>query len=399
MKLHEYQAKQIFAAYGIPIQKGTVIERPEQIDEVALSYPVVLKAQVLVGGRGKAGGIKLARDPAEAREKVAQILGMDIRGEQVRRLLVAEAAEIGAEYYLAFTVDRAARRLVCIGSAAGGIDIEEVARTAPEKIVKIHVDPFAGFHPYHAREMGRRLGFGGRLLLQFASIAHGLARLCTEMDAELAEINPLAVVADRQGQAGAARAEDADARRPADADATRARGDGGTLLAIDAKLIIDDNAVFRHQDLPRNEELTELEAAAKAEDLSYVELDGDVAIIGNGAGLVMSTLDMIAHFGGHPANFLDVGGGATTENMTQAMSIVLRKPGVRALFVNIFGGITRCDDIARAIAAQPPAVPMVVRLTGTNEAEGRAILEASGIHAFTDPEAAAQEAVRLAAGA
>jgi succinyl-CoA synthetase beta subunit len=210
------------------------------------------------------------------------------------------------------------------------------------------------------------------------------------MDAELAEINPLAVVGDTEGVAGAARAEGA--------YETGTPGDGGTLVAIDAKLVVDDNAVFRHQDLPRNEELTELEAAAKAEDLSYVELDGDVAIIGNGAGLVMSTLDMIAHFGGRPANFLDVGGGATTENMTQAMSIVLRKPGVRALFVNIFGGITRCDDIARAIAAQPPAVPMVVRLTGTNEAEGRAILEAGGVHAFTDPEAAAQEAVRLADG-
>ncbi|MBM3470807.1 MAG: ADP-forming succinate--CoA ligase subunit beta [Armatimonadetes bacterium] len=368
MKLHEYQAKEIFAAYGIPIQKGAVVERPEQVEDVALAYPVVLKAQVLVGGRGKAGGIKVARTPDEARERAAQILGMTIKGEAVRRLLVVEAAEIGAEYYLAFTVDRAARRLVAIASAAGGVDIEDVARTTPEKIVKHHVDPTAGFHPYNAREMGRALGFGGKHLLQFAAIAHGLWRICAEMDAELAEINPLAKVDD-------------------------------SLLAIDAKLIIDDNATFRHEGLPRNEELTELEAAAQSQDLSYVELDGDVAIIGNGAGLVMSTLDMIAHFGGRPANFLDVGGGATTENMSQAMSIVLRKSGVRALFVNIFGGITRCDDIARAIAAQPPAVPMVVRLTGTNEEEGRMILQAAGIHALTDPESAAQEAVRLAAGA
>jgi succinyl-CoA synthetase beta subunit len=256
---------------------------------------------------------------------------------------------------------------VCIGSAAGGIDIEEVARTTPEKIAKRHIDPFMGFHRYHALEMGKKMGFQGKNLLQFADIASALARICTEMDAELAEINPLAMV-------------------------------DGSLLAIDAKLIIDDNATFRHEGLPRNEEMTELEAAAKAQDLSYVELDGDIAVIGNGAGLVMSTLDMIAHFGGKPANFLDVGGGATTENMTQAMNIVLRKPGVRGLCINIFGGITRCDDIAKAIAAQPPKVPMVVRLTGTNEAEGRAILEGAKIHAFTDPEAAAREAVALVGG-
>jgi succinyl-CoA synthetase beta subunit len=365
MKLHEFQAKEIFAKYGIPIQKGTVIERPEQLDGITLKYPVALKAQVLVGGRGKAGGIKLAKDPAEARERAKAILGMDIKGEKVRRLLAVEAVDIGAEYYLAFTVDRAARRLVSIGSAAGGIDIEEVARTTPEKIVKVHIDPFAGYHSYHGLEMGRKMGFTGKLLLQYAAIASSLARICDEMDAELVEINPLAVVA-------------------------------GSLLAVDAKLIIDDNAVFRHEGLPRNEELTELEAMAKAEDLSYVELDGDVAIIGNGAGLVMSTLDMIAHFGGRPANFLDVGGGATTENMTQAMDIVLRKPGIHALFINIFGGITRCDDIAAAIAANPPKAPMVVRLTGTNEEEGRAILQKAGIHAFTDPEAAARETVKLA---
>ncbi len=365
MKLHEFQAKEIFGKYGIPVQKGTVIERPEQIDQITLKYPVALKAQVLVGGRGKAGGIKLAATPAEAREKAKAILGMDIKGEKVRRLLVVEAVDIGAEYYLAFTVDRATRRLVSIGSAAGGIDIEEVARTTPEKIAKVHIDPFAGYHPYQAREMGRKLGFTGKLLLQFTAIAVSLARICDEQDAELVEINPLAVV-------------------------------GDNLLAIDAKLIIDDNAVFRHDGLPRNEELTELEAAAKGQGLSYVELNGDVAIIGNGAGLVMSTLDMIAHFGGRPANFLDVGGGATTENMTQAMSIVLRKPGIRALFINIFGGITRCDDIAQAIAADPPETPMVVRLTGTNEDVGRAILQKAGIHAFVDPEEAAQRTVTLA---
>src|SRR3990170_8920331 len=302
MKLHEFQAKEVFAKYGIPIQKGVVIERAEQLDGLDVPYPVVLKTQVLVGGRGKAGGIKLASNPAEAREKAGQILGMDIKGEKVRRLLVVPAANIGAEYYLAFTVDRGARRLVCMGSAAGGIDIEEVARTTPEQIVKIHIDPFMGFHSYHARQMGKKMGFEGKSLLQFAAIAASLARLCTEMDAELAEINPLAMV-------------------------------DGSLLAIDAKLIIDDNATFRHERLPRNEEMTDLEAMAKAQDLSYVELDGDIAVIGNGAGLVMSTLDMIAHWGGKPATSREGGGGAPTENMTRAINIVLRKPGVRGLFV------------------------------------------------------------------
>ncbi|MDR7483456.1 MAG: ADP-forming succinate--CoA ligase subunit beta [Armatimonadota bacterium] len=368
MKLHEYQAKELFASYGIPIQRGVVLERPAQIDEAALAYPVVLKAQVLVGGRGKAGGITLASTPAEARERAARILGMEIKGERVRRLLVAEAAEIAAEYYLAFTVDRSARQMVAIGSAAGGIDIEEVARTTPERIVKRHVDPWMGFPPFAARELGRRLGLTGGLLLQFADIAGALWRLCHEMDAELAEINPLAVA-------------------------------GGALLAVDAKVVIDDNATDRHPTLPRNEELTALEAMARAQDLAYVELDGDIAVIGNGAGLVMSTLDMLAYFGGRPANFLDVGGGATTENMAAAMEIVLRKPGVRALLINIFGGITRCDDIARAIAARPPAVPMSVRLTGTNEEEGRRILQDAGIRAHVDPEAAAREVVQLAAGA
>ncbi|OLC32599.1 MAG: succinate--CoA ligase subunit beta [Armatimonadetes bacterium 13_1_40CM_64_14] len=366
MKLHEFQAKEMFAAYGIPTQKGLVIEDPAQVTRLSLKYPVVLKAQVLVGGRGKAGGIKLAATPDEARVRAAAILGMDIKGERVRRLLVAEAVDIGAEYYLAFIIDRTARRLTAIASAAGGIDIEEVARTSPEKITRQTVHPFVGFHAYHARKLGRSLGLTGTLLSDFGAVAGALSKLCIAEDAELAEINPLAVV-------------------------------GGRLLAVDAKVIIDDNAVFRHPALPPNEELTELERLARGAGLAYVELDGDIAVIGNGAGLVMSTLDVVAHFGGHPANFLDVGGGASTENMRQALAIVVRKPGVRALFINIFGGITRCDDIARGIVATPPPVGMVVRLVGTNEVEGRKILEAAGISAYRDPQEAAQAVVVLAA--
>ncbi len=366
MKLHEFQAKEMFATYGIPTQKGLVIEDPAQVTSLSLKYPVVLKAQVLVGGRGKAGGIKLAATPDEARVRAAAILGMDIKGERVRRLLVAEAVDIGAEYYLAFIIDRMSRRLTAIASAAGGIDIEEVARTTPEKITRQTVQPFVGFHSYHARKLGRSLGLTGTLLSDFVTIAGALAQLCIAEDAELAEINPLAVV-------------------------------GGRLLAVDAKVIIDDNAIFRHPALPANEELTELERLARSAGLAYVELDGDIAIIGNGAGLVMSTLDVVAHYGGHPANFLDVGGGASTENMRQSLAIVVRKPGVRALFINIFGGITRCDDIARGIVATPPPVGMVVRLVGTNEGEGRKILEAAGIRAYRDPQEAAQAVVALAA--
>jgi len=364
MKLHEFQAKELFRAYAIPVQNGTVIERVDGVDGISLPYPLVLKAQVLVGGRGKAGGIKLAKTPAEAKQHARAILGMSIKGEIVRRLLVAEAVDISAEYYLAFIIDRAARALSAIASAAGGIDIEDVARTTPEKIAKASIDPFLGFRAFHARELGRRLGLSGMLLNDFVTIATALYRLCEREDAELAEINPLGVV-------------------------------NGRLLAVDAKLIIDDNAVFRHASLPKNEEMTELERAARSEGLSYVELDGDIAIIGNGAGLVMSTLDMVAHFGGKPANFLDVGGGATEENMRQAIAIVARKPGVRVLLVNIFGGITRCDDIARGIAANPPELPMVVRLTGTNEEQGRRILKDAGFDAFIDPESAARRAVAL----
>jgi len=366
VKLHEFQAKEMFATYGIPTQKGLVIDDPAQVNSLSLTYPVVLKAQVLVGGRGKAGGIKLADTPEEARVRAAAILGMDIKGERVRRLLVAEAVDIGAEYYLAFTIDRTARRLTAIASAAGGIDIEEVARTTPEKIARQTVQPFVGFHSYHARKLGRSLGLTGTLLSDFVTMAGALAKLCIAEDAELAEINPLAVV-------------------------------GGRLLAVDAKVIIDDNAIFRHPALPANEELTELERLARSAGLAYVELDGDIAIIGNGAGLVMSTLDVVAHYGGHPANFLDVGGGASTENMRQSLAIAVRKPGVRALFINIFGGITRCDDIARGIVATPPPVGMVVRLVGTNEVEGRKILDAAGIRAYRDPQEAAQAVVALAA--
>ncbi|HYM68839.1 MAG TPA: ADP-forming succinate--CoA ligase subunit beta [bacterium] len=365
MKLHEYQAKEYFARYGLPVQKGAVIERPEQVATLALRYPVVVKAQVLVGGRGKAGGVKLAATPKEAEARARAILGMDIKGERVTRVLVVEAADIEKEYYLAFVTDRAAGRVAAIASAEGGVEIETVAHTAPEKIARAEADPFLGFPDFQARVVGRRLGFTGALLEEFVKIAATLYRLYWAEDADLAEINPLALV-------------------------------GGHLLCVDAKLVLDDNALYRHANLPANEEMTELEAAAKKHGLSYVELDGDIAVIGNGAGLVMSTLDLLAHFGGRAANFLDVGGGASAEAMQTALGIVQRKPGVRAVFINIFGGITRCDDVARGIVENPPKVPASIRLTGTNEAEGQKILKDAGIAAGLDPDEGARVAVQLA---
>ena len=368
MKLHEYQAKEVFARYGLPVQSGVVIERPEQVAGLDVRYPVVVKAQVLVGGRGKAGGVKLAQTPVEATAHARAILGMEIKGERVNRVLVAPAAEIEAEYYLAFVTDRAARSAVAVGSAAGGVEIETVARTAPQKIATMAIDPCLGYPPFQARALGRRLGFSGPLLEQFAGIAASLYRLYWTEDADLAEINPLAVV-------------------------------GPGLLCVDAKLVLDDNAGYRHADRPVSEELTPLELEARSNGLSYVELDGDIAVIGNGAGLVMSTLDLLAHFGGRAANFLDIGGGATTEGMRKALEIVQRKPGILAIFINIFGGITRCDDVARGIVQDPPRVPASIRLTGTNEEEGQRILRGARISAGLDPDEAARAAVALARGA
>ncbi len=367
MKLHEYQAKEVFARYGLPVQAGVVIERPEQVKTLGLRYPVVVKAQVLVGGRGKAGGVKLAATPKEAEEKARAILGMEIKGERVNRVLVVEAAEIETEYYLAFVTDRLAGRVAGIASAAGGVEIETVAQASPEKIARGDVDPFLGFLPFQARALGRRLGLSGEVLGEFEHVATALYRLYWAEDADLAEINPLAVV-------------------------------GGHLLCIDAKLVLDDNAGYRHTDRPPSEEMTALEREAREHGLAYVELDGDIAVIGNGAGLVMSTLDLLDHFGGRPANFLDIGGGASAEAMQIALGIVQRKSGIRSVFINIFGGITRCDDVARGIVKNPPKVPASIRLTGTNEAEGQRILNDAGFAAGLDADDGARVAVELARG-
>lgn len=375
MKLHEYQSKAILARYGIPVPPGAVAECAEAAAEIAtrLGRRVAVKAQVLVGGRGKAGGIRVADTPAQAAEHAAAILGLTIKGLPVRKLLIEEGAAIARELYLGLVVDRTIGRVVMIASGLGGVDIEEVARTHPDQITRLAIDPFLGLREFQARYLASFLGLPVELYPAFATIALALYTVFVECDASLAEINPLAVTAD------------------------------GALLALDAKINLDDNALFRHPDLEalRNpDEETPIEAQARAANLSYVSLDGNIGCMVNGAGLAMATLDAVKVFGGMPANFLDLGGGARAERVATALRIILQEPQVKAVLINIVGGVTRCDEVARgiveAVGQVQPRQLIVARLVGTNEAEGQAILaSAPGIQA---PRTLA-EAARLAVAA
>ncbi len=378
MKLHEYQSKQIFSKYGIPIPRGRVAATASEARQIAeeLGGRVVIKAQVLVGGRGKAGGVKLAKDPAEAELLATQILGMEIKGLPVRKVLVDEAAAIEQEIYFAITNDRAARKPVMMASAAGGVDIEEVAATTPEKIVKVHIDPLLGLRDYQARDIAASIDLPRELWKDFGTIARGLWQAYTMNDATLAEINPLVITKDKR------------------------------LVALDGKMLIDDNALFRHPDLAEMRDIDEeapAETEARKYGLSYIKLDGNIGCMVNGAGLAMTSMDIVKLFGGEPANFLDIGGGAGAEKVAAAMRIILSDPNVKAVLFNIFGGITRCDEVAKgiltAMAEVKPKVPMVVRLVGTNAEEGRKLLaDANMITAETLAEAA-QKAVAAAKGA
>jgi succinyl-CoA synthetase beta subunit len=372
LNLHEYQSKRVFARFGIPIPKGEVASTPTEAREIAgkLGGKVVVKSQVLVGGRGKAGGIKLAVDKDDAEEKAKAILGMDIKGLTVRKVLVDEAADIKDEIYLGLVIDRAQRRVVMMGSSEGGVDIEEVAATMPEKIIKVAIDPCIGFRPYQAMDLATALGIPRDLTRSFAQIAAGLYNAFVDSDASLAEINPLVVTGD------------------------------GRLLAVDGKMSIDDNALYRQKALaelrdPAEEDPYEVEA--RRSDLSYVKLDGSIGCMVNGAGLSMATMDMIKLYGGAPANFLDIGGGATAERVAAALRIILSDHNVNTVLINIFGGITRCDEVARGIVAALGEVgttcPMVVRLVGTNEAEGRAILANAKMETASTLAEAAQKSV------
>jgi len=354
MKLHEYQSKTIFSKYGIPIPKGRVAATAQEAKQIAdeLGGRVVIKAQVLVGGRGKAGGVKLAKDSAEAMQLASQILGMEIKGLPVRKVLVDEASAIDQEIYFSITNDRAARKPVMIASAAGGIDIEEVAAKTPDKIIKSHIDPLLGLREYQARNVAVAIDLPRENIKDFVKIAMGLWEVYKATDATLAEINPLVITKDKK------------------------------MVALDGKMLIDDSALFRQPDLNEMRD-TDEEAPAETEarkyGLSFIKLDGNIGCMVNGAGLAMTSMDVIKLFGGEPANFLDIGGGAGSEKVAAAMRIILTDPNVKAVLFNIFGGITRCDEVARGILVAmdevKPKVPMVVRLVGTNAEEGRKLLE------------------------
>ena len=370
MKLHEYQSKQYFSKFGIPIPKGRVAATADEAKQIAeeLGSRVVVKAQVLVGGRGKAGGILLAKNPVKAGELATKILAMNIKGLPVRKVLVDEAANIESEIYLGITNDRAARKPVMMASAAGGIDIEEVAKETPEKIVRVHIDPLMGLRDYQARDIAAGIDLPREYWKLFGQIAKGLWQAYQASDATLAEINPLVITSDNQ------------------------------LLAVDGKMVVDDSALFRHPEIVEMRDL-DVEAPSEIEarkyGLSFIKLDGNIGCMVNGAGLAMTTMDIIKLYGGEPANFLDIGGGAGSEKVAAALRIILDDPNVKAILINIFGGITRGDEVARgildALASLQTSVPMIVRLVGTNAEQGMQILaNAEMITAETLADAAKQ---------
>jgi succinyl-CoA synthetase beta subunit len=373
VKIHEYQAKDILARYGIPIQPGRVAFTPEEAEEIAreIGGPVVIKAQVYVGGRGKAGGIQFGDTPEQARASATKVLGMNIKGLTVEKVLVVSKLDIKEEYYLGIILDRKTQAPVVMVSKAGGIDIEEVAATTPEKIIKQPIDMRWGLRPFEARNILAHAGLPHQVIAKGGAILTALAKAFIESDASLAEINPLALTAD------------------------------GQVQAADAKILIDDNGLFRQKEYAawaESEESNPLEFEAKQEGLTYVKLDGDIGIIGNGAGLVMTTLDMVARVGGKPANFLDIGGGAKAEIMRKALTFVARDPQVKGILVNIFGGITRGEEVAKGVimaqADLPKGMPIVVRLSGTGAEEGKEMLKQhAGLDWGKDMREAAQKIV------
>src|SRR6266571_4470530 len=380
MDLYEYQGKELFRRFGIPVSEGRPAATPEEARAAAeeLAGPVVVKAQVLTGGRGKAGGIKLADGPDEAEARAREILGLDIRGHVVRRLWVERASEIAKEYYLSVTFDRSEKKPLFMLTTEGGVEIEDVAATKPEALARLHANVLEGFQPYQ----GRRLVYGAGIddlgeQKQVLDIVGKLHACFEQSDAMLCEINPLVVTPD------------------------------GTVKALDAKVTVDDSALFRHPDLAEMRDIAAadpLEAFAREKGVTYVKLDGSVGILGNGAGLSMSTVDVVVVAGGGPANFCDLGGGGDAQGVVDALSVITRDPQVKSVFFNIFGGITRCDEVARgileALERMKIELPIVVRLDGTNAEEGRGLLaEAAPSNLHVEPTMldAARRAVELAA--
>jgi succinyl-CoA synthetase beta subunit len=379
MKLLEYQAKEVFKRFGIPVQPGEVAKNIEEVKKIVnkFDYPVVIKAQVPVGGRGKAGAIKIAETPDEAYRKAEEILSLNVKGVPVKKVLITQAVDIKGEFYMGIVVDRRISKPVIMVSKEGGVDIEEVAREKPEAIYKLSVDPRMGLRPFEARSLTLSVFDEKGLALKAAGLLLNLYRCFENVDAQLAEINPLAI-------------------------------DGeGNLWAVDAKIIVDDNALFRHPDIETMRDFDyedRKEFEAKEADLSYVKLNGNIGCCVNGAGLAMATMDIIKNYGGEPANFLDIGGSSSPEKVRKAMELILSDPNVKAVYFNIFGGITRCDDVAKglieAFSQMDVEVPVVIRLTGTNEEIARKMLNESGLPLVTVTTMAegAKRAIELAEG-
>jgi succinyl-CoA synthetase beta subunit len=378
MKIHEYQAKEFFAAAGIPVPSGRVVSTPDDAHAAAqeIGKPVVVKAQVLVGGRGKAGGVKLAKDPAEAKQQATEILGMDIKGETVEKVLVTEAVDIATEIYVGIILDRSTQKPLIMSSSEGGVEIEVVAKEKPEAIHRLTIDPLAGMMGFEARDVAMKLNPDFKVARQIATIIEKLYTVYTHTDASLAEINPLIVTPE------------------------------GEVKAIDAKINIDDSALYRHKDIEEMRDLSAEDAGevkAREAGLSFVRLSGNVGCIVNGAGLAMATMDLVKTYGGEPANFLDIGGSSNPEKVVSAMDIILEDKSVKSILFNIFGGITRCDDVARGLVAAFDQsgglkIPVVVRLTGTNEEEGKKILEQiPALHTADTMDDAVKKAIELAA--
>ncbi len=377
MNIHEYQAKDIFRRHGIPVPPGEVASTPEEAEQIARQYggTVVVKAQVHAGGRGKAGGVKLAKTPAEAKSLASQILGLRIKDLPVQRVLVTPAADIATEAYVGIVVDRTSKRAVFMVSPAGGIDIEEVAAKTPDKIMRLAVDPAFGLLPFEAMRLGFFLYDDVKKVRAAARIMEQLYAAFADVGASLAEINPLVTTP------------------------------SGDVLALDAKIVVDDNELARRPDLAAlRDESAEApsEVAARRAGLTFVKLDGNVGCVVNGAGLAMATMDLVKYYGGEPANFLDIGGSSNPEKVVNALRIITADPNVKAILFNIFGGITRTDDVANGIVTatktNPLKVPIVIRLTGTNEEIAVRILEKNGFSAMTDMDSAVQKAVQLATG-
>lgn len=378
MKVHEYQAKGLFASYGVPVDKSIVCRTPEEAVEAYRKLGVeraVVKAQVHTGGRGKAGGVKLGNNETEIRQHAEAILGMDIKGYIVDRVLVGEAVDIASEYYASIVIDRKSKSTILMLSREGGMDIEAVAKETPEKIHKVVIAPTVGLADFKAREAALKLFDDMAQVKQAVPLFQNLYKLFTEKDASLAEINPLVMLKD------------------------------GSLKAIDAKMTFDDNALYRHPDIqemfePNEDEKKEREAKDKG--FSYVNLGGDIGCMVNGAGLAMATMDMIKLYGGHPANFLDIGGSSNPQKIVEAMKLLLSDKNVKVVLINIFGGITRCDDVAKglieAFKELDTDMPIVIRLTGTNEAEGRELLKGTSFNVATTMSEAGKMAVEKMKG-